>query len=68
MKKKTCHGFDRISSVGVSDSIVAPLVVDLITDDGVVDVAHVNTDLVSAAGLDLDVEEREFCIPLSQFP
>ena len=56
----------RIADVG--DGFVAAFVVGFVADDGVIDRCEVDADLVRAAGLDLDVEQREFFEPLSHLP
>ena len=68
VQKKSPERPDSVSNVDVGNGFVAALVVDLVTDDGVVDVCHVDAYLVSAAGFDLDIEQGEFFITLSDIP
>ena len=68
VQKKPAKRIDGIADIGIGDGVVAALVVDLVADDRVIDIAHVDADLVRAAGFDLDVEQREFFKSLSHFP
>ena len=68
VEEKSPHGFDCVADVNVGDGVVAAFVVDLVTDDRIIDITHVDADLVRAAGFDLDIEQCKFAVSLPHFP
>ena len=68
VQEKPAERADCISHINVGDGVVAALVVDLVADDRMVDIGHVDAYLVGAAGFDLDVEQCEFVESLSNGP
>lgn len=68
VEEKAAHGLDGVFYVGVGDRVVAAFVIDLVANDRVVYVGHVDADLVGPAGLYLDIEQGEFCETLADLP
>ncbi len=68
VEEKATHGDDGIADMDVGDGVVTALVIDLVADDRVIDITHMNADLVRTAGLDLDVEQRKLGVTLTHFP
>ena len=68
VEEEAVEFFDGAFDLGVGDGIVAAFVVGGVADDWVIDRREVDADLVRAAGLDIDIEEREFLEPLTHLP
>src|SRR5260221_6389728 len=68
MKEKTPKGFDRVAYTKIGDRFVAAFVIYLVAYHGVIDVGHVDADLVCTAGFYLDVQQRELGVTLSNLP
>src|SRR5687768_10552115 len=68
MKKESIHYSNGVLNVDVRDRVIAALVVGCIAHDRMIDGRKMYADLMRAAGLDLDVEQREFSKALAHLP
>lgn len=68
MEKEASEVLDGLSDLVICDRIVAAFVVGRIADDGVVDRCEMHTDLMGAAGFDLNIKKGEFLVPLTDLP
>ena len=59
------HG---LADLRVCDSVVAAFVVGGVSDDRMIDRGEMDSDLMRAAGFDVDLEQRELLKTLSYFP
>src|SRR5436190_20856516 len=68
VKEKTAEVSDRFANVEIGYVLVAAFVVSWIADDRMIDIGKVEADLMRAAGFDLDIEDRKFCVSFLHFP
>ena len=68
MQEESVKRVDGVSDDGIGDGVIAALVIYLVADDRVIDIGHVDADLMCAAGFDLDIEQREFVESFSNGP
>ena len=68
MKEEAVECLDRSLCVGISDRVVAALIVRFIAHDRVIDRREMNSDLMRPTGLDVDIEKSKFLETLTHFP
>ena len=66
--EKPTEALDRSFYIRIRDRVVTAFVVCRIADYRMIDRCEMNSDLMCATGLDIDIDEREFFKPLANFP